>query len=171
MARSELLLIGGRSGVGKTRLALTLHERLSAASVQHALIEGDTLDLAYPPPWAHGLAARNLEAIWHNYRQLGYRRLIYTNTLSVLHSAELSRAMGDRPVVRALLLTATDQTAEERLRGRETGASLALHLGRSARRAAELTAAPAWVQRLSTDGLTPDRLASQVLEWTGWLPG
>ena len=50
--RSEVLLIGGRSGVGKTSLAAELHHQLSVRQVKHAVIEGDTLDLAYPPPWA-----------------------------------------------------------------------------------------------------------------------
>lgn len=76
-AGSEVLFIGGRAGTGKTSVASALQELLSERQVKHAVLEGDALDLAYPPPWEHGLDARNLRAIWANYRALGYRRLIY----------------------------------------------------------------------------------------------
>lgn len=69
--RSQVLFIGGRSGVGKSTLAWTLHERLIALDVHHAVIEGDALDLAHPAPWEHHLAKRNLAAMWANYRGLG----------------------------------------------------------------------------------------------------
>ena len=59
----------------------------------HAVIEGDNLDLAYPPPWQHGLAEANLRAMSRNYRALGYRRLIYTNTLSVIRSDALAEVL------------------------------------------------------------------------------
>ena len=45
----------------------------------------------------HGLAERNLAARWANYRALGYRKMIYTNTASVFGNvlSELTVAMGD----------------------------------------------------------------------------
>ena len=49
ITRSELLFIGGRSGV-KTAAAIALHELLAERSVEHAVIEGDFLDLAHPVP-------------------------------------------------------------------------------------------------------------------------
>jgi energy-coupling factor transporter ATP-binding protein EcfA2 len=52
----DLLLIGGRSGSGKSSIANELHYLLSEREVMHAVIEGDNLDLAYPKPWRHGLA-------------------------------------------------------------------------------------------------------------------
>jgi len=55
-AQTEVLLIGGRSGAGKSAVGNEMHAQLSAASVQHCLIEGDNLDMAYPPPWKHHLA-------------------------------------------------------------------------------------------------------------------
>ena len=82
-SRSEALFLGGRSGVGKSSIGSEMHVQLSAAGIRHCLIEGDNLDMAYPPPWEHGLGARNLAAMWANYRALDYRRMIYTNTVSV----------------------------------------------------------------------------------------
>ena len=106
--------------MGKTSLAAELHHQLFEAQVRHAVIEGDNLDLAYPPPWEHHLAEKNLAAMWGNYHALAYRRLIYTNTVSVLYTADLAAAMGDDPVVTAVLLTASDSTARLRLEQRKS---------------------------------------------------
>lgn len=168
-ARSHLLLIGGRSGVGKSTIASALHELLSERDVKHALVEGDALDLAHPAPWEHHLAERNLSAIWSNYRSLGYRRLVYTNTISVLEAASLADAMGDDPRVTSVLLRASDESTAQRLAVREHGASLELHLERSARMAPRLdTQAPVHVHRIDTDGRTPRAIALEVAGLIGW---
>jgi hypothetical protein len=75
--RTEALLVGGRAGVGKSSVGYEIHEQLSAAGIRHCLIEGDNLDMAYPAPWEHHLAERNLAAMWVNYRALDYRRMIF----------------------------------------------------------------------------------------------
>ena len=170
MIRSELMLIGGRSGVGKTAVALEMHALLAVADVRHAVIEGDALDLAYPPPWEHHLAERNLAAIWASYRSLGYHRLIYTNTVSVVHADELATALGDEPRVTAVLLTASDDVAGDRLASRERGGALDEHVGRSIRRARELDeAAPPWVHREATDDRTVRDIAERLVALTGWI--
>ncbi|MGY2895927.1 hypothetical protein [Deinococcus sp. UYEF24] len=164
-----MLFLGGRAGVGKTSVAMEIHHLLTAADIRHCVIEGDTLDQAHPVPWIHHLAERNLSAIWANYRVLGYRRLIYTNTVSVLHTEPLIAAMGDDPLVTAVLLTSTEDTARERLTLRERGGALQEHLERSAQRAAELNATtPNWVHRLRTDDQDLETLARQIWRWTGW---
>ncbi|MFC7375749.1 MULTISPECIES: ATPase [unclassified Brachybacterium] len=171
MSHSELLVIGGASGVGKSSAAFALHDLLTAQDVSHAVVEGDALDLAHPAPWRTGLAFRNLSAIWANYRALGHRRLIYTNTVSVLKAEAIAEAMGDRPRTRAVLLQATPRTVRERLETREHGESLDVHVARSREAAERLDAeaAPA-VHRLNTEGRTPHEVAVQisvVLDWAG----
>lgn len=166
-----MLFIGGRSGVGKSSAASALHDLLAAREVQHAVIEGDTLDLAWPVPWEHDddMAGRNLAAIWNNYRSAGFRRLVYTNTVSVLEARHLSAMMGDDPQVVAVLLRAEDETVVERLGRRESGASLVAHLERSRARAAELDArAGADVLRIDTDGMTAVEVAEELARRTGW---
>ncbi|WP_363457481.1 hypothetical protein [Microbacterium sp. LMI1x-1-1.1] len=81
---TDVIFIGGRSGVGKSSVAAEASHLLGLADVQHAVIEGDNLDQAHPPPWRSGipLAERNLAAMWANYREAGYSRLIFTNTVS-----------------------------------------------------------------------------------------
>lgn len=167
--RSEVLFLGGRSGVGKSSVAVELHVQLCAADVRHCVIEGDNLDLAHPPPWEHRLAERNLAAMWANYRDLGYRRMIYTNTVSVRFVPELTAAMGDDPSVTAVLLTSSDATARERLTRREIGSALRQHVERSDAAARSLEAlAPPSVHRVATDGRTVHDVAAQILALTGW---
>jgi hypothetical protein len=166
---SDLLVIGGRSGVGKSSVAHALHALLRDGGVRHAVIEGDALDLAWPAPWEHRLSMRNLAAVWANYRALGYRRLVYTNTVSVLEADELAAAMGDEPRITGVLLTASDDVAAARLAGRESGDELAAHVERSARAAHRLSAAtPAWMPRVATDGRDPAEVARAILALVPW---
>ena len=167
--QSEVLFVGGRSGVGKSSVAFELHAQLAALNVKHCVIEGDSLDLAFPHPWEHHLAERNLTAIWANYRALGYRRMIYTNTVSVRFTRELAAAMGDEPKITAVLLTATDETSSARLRGRSQGSDLQGHLDRSNAAARELQLlVPRWVHRRPTDNRSVQDIAADLLTLTGW---
>jgi len=169
--RSHVVLVGGRSGVGKTSVAHALHALLAAADVRHAVVEGDYLDLAHPAPHAERLAERNLRAVWSAYRELGYRRLVYTNTVSPQYADDLAAAMGDSPRVTAVLLTADDATAHERLARREHGAELEAHVARSdaAARALERGCPPS-VHRVGTTGRTPEEIARGIATLAGWLP-
>lgn len=169
---SEAVFIGGRSGVGKTSVGFEIHAQLSAAGISHCLIDGDFLDMAYPPPWEHKLAEHNLAAMWGNYRALGYRRMIYTNTVGVLPDVldQLTDAMNDDPKVLAILLTCTDSTARTRLGQREIGSALDQHTASSAEMAAVLeNGAPGWVHRVTTDDRAVSTIAAEVIELTGWL--
>jgi adenylate kinase len=169
MTHSQLLAIGGRSGVGKSTVAFAIHDLLSGQGVQHAVIEGDALDLAHPAPWESRMAARNLRAVWANYRSEGYRRLVYTNTVSVLEVDDLAAAMGDDPFVTAVLLEARDESVEARLRQREQGDSLKAHLERSKRSSAFLASkAPSNVYRVVTDSKSPSSIASEIGELLAW---
>src|SRR5688572_28209016 len=96
--RFSVLLIGGRSGVGKSSVAWEISAQLQEAGTAHCFIEGDFLDQAHPAPPSDPsrteMTRRNLAALWRNYAELGYRRLIYTNTVSVLEPDLVVDAMG-----------------------------------------------------------------------------
>lgn len=170
---TEAIFLGGRSGVGKTTVALEMHAQLTANDVPHGVIDGDFLDMAHPLPWAHKLAEQNLAAIWHNYRALGYQRLIYINSASVLPDItdELIAAMGDSPTVCAALLTCSDAIAAQRLTQREQGSALDRHLRNSATTAALLADSVSdCVHVISTDQRPVADIAIQILATARWLP-
>ncbi|QIT10299.1 AAA family ATPase [Clavibacter michiganensis] len=170
---TQALFLGGRSGVGKTTVAAEVSRILAAADVAHALIEGDALDQAHPEPWRQGipLAERNLAAIWRNYREAGWTRVIFTNTVSVLELPALLAALGGEVEAVGVLLTADDATAAARLAGREIGSGLADAIARSASAAPRLEAGSAdAVHRLTTDGRTVAEIAAEVVALSGWIP-
>lgn len=177
MDHCEVLLIGGRAGVGKTSVGWEVSARLRSAEVAHAVIDGDFMGQVHPAPEGDphraAIGERNLTAVWRNYAELGYRRLVYVNTVSVLDEATgmFRRAMGDAVRIVRVLLTATDETTERRLTGRELGSELEAELRGSARKARLLDErAPAGTLRVGTDGRTVIDIAAEVVAATGWVP-
>jgi hypothetical protein len=170
---SDVVFIGGRSGTGKTSIGFEMHAQLGAADISHCLIDGDFLDMAHPAPWQHHLAERNLTAIWANYRTLGYHRMIYTNTVSVLPEeiARLTTAIGDNPNVTAVLLTCTDATARKRLSQREIGSALDQHLASSNEMSTRLQSGTTTAtHHIPTDDRTVSNIAADIITLTGWRP-
>ncbi|NGO72372.1 hypothetical protein G5C65_29275 [Streptomyces sp. SB3404] len=172
-----MLLIGGRAGVGKTTVGWEISARLRAAEVSHAVLEGDFLGLVHPAPKGDPrrleIIESNLPAVWANFARFGYRRLIYTSTVSVLPEATgmFERAMGAGVRFVRVLLTASDATTGERLAGRELGSELDRSLKGSARKARLLdeAAAPADTVRVATDGRHVVDIAHEVVAATGWI--
>ncbi|MGW1790616.1 AAA family ATPase [Streptomyces tubercidicus] len=178
MDQAEVLLIGGRAGVGKTTVGWEVSACLRAAMIPHCVVEGDFMGQVHPAPEGdprrEKIAERNLAALWGNYAELGYRRLIYTNTVSVLAESEgmFRRAMGADVRIVRVLLTASDATARERLTGRERGSELERELKNSVRKARILDEqAPADTVRVATDGRSVGDIARDVVGATGWLTG
>ncbi|WP_314173001.1 AAA family ATPase [Streptomyces winkii] len=170
-----MLLIGGRAGAGKSAVGWEVSAQLRAADVAHAIVEGDFMGQVHPAPEGDpdrtGIVERNLTALWANYAELGYSRLIYTNTLSVMPETEpvFRRAMGEDVRIVRVLLTASDGTARERLTERERGSELADGLRSSIRKARLLDEqAPADTVRVRTDGRSVVDIAREVVAATGW---
>ncbi|MEV6486338.1 hypothetical protein [Streptomyces sp. NPDC051576] len=178
MDHAEALLIGGRAGVGKTTVGWEVSARLRAAQVAHAVIDGDFMGQVHPAPDGDphraAIGEANLTAVWGNYAALGHRRLVYTNTMSVLGEAagQFRRAMGADVRIVRVLLTASDITASKRLNGREIGSELEREMANSARKARLLDErAPADTVRVVTDGRSVVDIAGEVLAATGWVNG
>ena len=168
---TDVILIGGRSDVGKSSVAAEASRILAVEGIRHAVIEGDNLDQAYPEPWRDGidLAEQNLAAMWKNYRAVGYSRLIFTNTVSVLRLSPLVAALGTEVRPFAALLTASDATAAHRLAKREIGSALTEHIDRSRRAAQTLDSADPTVTRVETDDRSITDIATELLSRAGWL--
>ncbi|SEA57913.1 MULTISPECIES: ATPase [unclassified Mycobacterium] len=168
---SDVVFIGGRSGTGKTSVSFEMHAQLSASDISHCLIDGDFLDMAHPPPREHDLAERNLSAMSANYRALGYHRMIYTNTVSVLPEqiTRLTTAIGGNPNVISVLLTCTDTTAAKRLGQREIGSTLDQHLASSADMSTRLQLGVAdSAHHIPTDDRAVADIAAEIIRLTGW---
>ncbi|MGV9929704.1 AAA family ATPase [Streptomyces olivaceoviridis] len=175
MDHAEVLLIGGRAGVGKTTVGWEVSALLRAATIPHAVIDGDFMGQVHPAPEGDPhrseITETNLTAVWANFARLGYRRLIYTNTLSVLpeETGMFQRAMGTGVRIVRVLLTASDATARERLMRRELGSELKQELEGSARKARLLDQrVPAETMRVVTDGRAVVDIAGEVVAATGW---
>jgi hypothetical protein len=175
VSRAEALLIGGRSGVGKSVVGWEVSARLRAAGVAHAIVEGDFMGQVHPAPPDDPdrtrLVERNLTAVWANFAALGHRRLIYTNTLSVLPATTgmFERALGADVRLIRVLLTATDATAHARLVARELGSELDEGLRTSDARARVLDEGVAGdTARIPTDGRTLIDVANEIVALTGW---
>ncbi|WP_432080849.1 hypothetical protein [Streptomyces sp. WAC 04229] len=175
MNHTEALLIGGRAGVGKTTVGWEVSALLRSAAVAHAIIDGDFMGQAHPAPEGDPHRAEitesNLTAVWANFARRGYRRLLYTNTLSVLPQATgmFERALGGGVRITRVLLTASDATAHERLVGRERGSELEHELEGSIRKARLLDQrAPEDTVRVATDGRLVVDIAREVVAATGW---
>ncbi|MEU3693562.1 hypothetical protein [Streptomyces narbonensis] len=175
MEHPEVLLIGGRAGVGKTTVGWEVSATLRAASIGHAVLEGDYLGQIHPAPegdphrWDIGES--NLTAVWANFARVGCRRLVYTHSVSVLPEvgAMFGRVMGEGVRIVRVLLTASDATTGERLTGRELGSELEHEIAGSARRARLLDErAPADTVRVATDGRSVPDIAREVVAATGW---
>ncbi|WP_433153760.1 AAA family ATPase [Actinomadura nitritigenes] len=175
MERAEVLLIGGRAGVGKTTVGWEVSALLRSEAVAHAIIDGDFMGQVHPAPEGdphrEEITETNLTAVWANFARRGYRRLVYTNTASVLPEATgmFERAMGAGVRIVRVLLTASDETARERLVGRELGSELERELEGSVRKARVLDRrAPAGTVRVATDGRLVADIAREVVAATGW---
>ncbi|WP_458248647.1 AAA family ATPase [Streptomyces sp. MAI_2237] len=175
MDHAEVLLIGGRAGVGKTTVGWEVSALLRSEAVAHAVIDGDFMGQVHPAPEGDPHRAEiteiNLAAVWANFARRGYRRLVYTNTMSVLPEATdmFERAMGAGVRIVRVLLTASDATARERLVGRELGSELEQELEGSVRKARLLDQrAPTGTVRVATDGRGVVDIAREVVTVTGW---
>ena len=176
MDNAEVLLIGGRAGVGKSTVGWEVSALLRADGVPHAVIEGDFMGQVHPAPEGDPhrtkIVERNLAAVWANFAELSHRRLIYTNTLSVMPAMTgvFQRAMGADVRMVRVLLTASDRTVSERLVHRERGSELEHELRSSLHKARLLDEqVPPDTVRVASDGRDVVDIAREVVAATGWV--
>lgn len=169
----EALLIGGRSGSGKSTVGWEVSGLLGAAGIYHAYVEGDTVGNLVPPhpddPNRSRITEVNLTAMWANFAEAGCARLVYTNTASVLEPDMFERALGGSARITPIMLTAEDATVAARLGAREIGSELERHITGSARMARYLDEhVPQGTIRVATDGRTVTEIAREIIAATGW---
>ena len=164
MPRTNLLLITGPAGIGKSTLCWEMGKALGREEIAHAIVESDELDRVYPRPSGDDLqrlspgtadiSALNLAAIWSIYQALGHTRLITSGVM--MHPGFDRRWIlqaipeADITLVR---LQASEATLKQRLMQREVGSGAEEQLERTIRQAQRMAAEPGdGVLRIGTDG-------------------
>jgi chloramphenicol 3-O-phosphotransferase len=170
MSDTQLLVITGTMGVGKTATLDEVTDLLADAGVTHACVDLDGLGLFHivpaPPP---DLIFRNLDALFASYLATGVRCFVVAAALE-RHSDldRIRRPLGD-PSIKVCRLTAPLAIAEARVSQRELG----IHRNRYVERTAELdrllSAARLEDFCIDSSQASVTEVARQLLSMAGWL--
>ncbi len=119
------VLLTGAPGVGKTAVAREIGELLLRAGVPHAVIDLDALGEVSPPcpdgTFNSSLVARNLAAIWPNYRGRGVDRLVLARIIGAETEVEAYRSAIPEADMKICRIVAPAATVADRLVAREAG--------------------------------------------------
>lgn len=169
---TELVLICGPAGVGKSSAAIEVSERLQREGVAHALIDTDELDRIFPVPQDLArVTERNLAFMWQGFHERGIRRLILVGVL-LDRASELSWIRRVIPDARLTIirLVASEATLVDRIRRREIGSGFEAQLGRTRKQLLALEQDPPRdAVILPTDGASIGEIADRILDRSGWL--
>ena len=168
---SQVVLITGGIGAGKTSLAVELGEIMAERGLPTAVIDLDWLGWLCGAPDGHSLEvliAGNLEAVWPNYEAAGATHFVLTRAVHGLAELEALRKAVPGDELAIVRVAASAELVEERLRQRDTGAELEHHLAeaRSSAESAESLGAEDFHVR--NDDRPVRELATAVLEKLGW---
>jgi len=163
---TDVLVISGPAGVGKSATAIEISDQLQAADVDHVLIDTDELDRIYPvPDDLADVTERNLASMWRTFAARGARRLILVGVY-LDRTSELDwvrRAIPD-PTFTCVRLGASDSTLVDRVSRREVGSQRDAQLERTRRQVAALEADRRdEITSIVTDGRSVEDIARQIL--------
>jgi hypothetical protein len=161
-------LITGTIGVGKTAVATELGELLGSRGTANAVIDLDWLGwVSNPQGDGPGeLIARNLAAIWPNFRVDGIDRFVLARTITdPVQVDDLRRAVPEASFL-VVRLVASPSTIEDRLRYRDAGETLEQHLAEARR--FESLATGTEDLTVANDNRSIREVALEILDWSGW---
>jgi hypothetical protein len=168
---TDVLVLSGPAGVGKSSVAFEVGLHLEALGIAHALIDTDELDRIYPASADQNrLAEENLAAVWCSFHARGVGRLIlagvYLDQPSQIDWVARAVPAASFTLVR---LRARLPTLAERVSRREIGSGGASQLLRSERQASALSADERDdITVIDTDGRTVPDIAQEVVSC--WFP-
>ena len=124
MNKSELLILNGSPGSGKTTLADAIAEQLREAAIAHAVIDLDEFAVIYSPDndsveWGNKFKWKNLAAVWPNYIALGDIKIIVPVVIDTNDDFEAIKAATRGTVITVCELTAPTDILIDRVTARE----------------------------------------------------
>lgn len=186
-ANGQVMLICGPAGVGKSTVGFQLFVRCLHAGLAASYVDLDQISFVRPahPGDAdgHRLKARNLAAIWQNYRAAGATHLIATGPIDNAEALQAYAAEIPAALTLCRLRAGVDELTK-RIMSRGAGGDWpqpgdplrgqpARVLLESSARAAEQAAALDKSQFgglvIDTDGCLPDKAAALIGRSAGWL--
>jgi len=166
----RLIVITGSMGAGKTTVMAEASDLLAARGVVHAAIDLDELGIAHlGARHDDDLPYRNLESVWHNYREAGIDALLLA--AAVVSRAELERIRGALRATRMVVcrLRAPLEAMQSRIRAREPGMLQGQFVARAAALDEMLDAASLEDFAVVNDGRPVTDVAREMLVGAGWL--
>jgi hypothetical protein len=164
---TDVLVIAGPTGVGKSSVAFEVSLQLQAVGTEHALIDTDELDRIYPvPDDLPALTERNLAAVWQAFVERGARRLILVG-VHLDKATELAWIARAVPEARFTLvhLRASEASLRGRVTQREIGTGADAQRDRTRRQAAMAAgAARGSVHLIETDDVSVVAIARRILD-------
>ena len=88
-AGGRVVWLCGPSGVGKSTIGFALYRRLLQAGLTAGYVDADQVGFCAVAPDDHWLKARNLAAVWENYRSAGAEALVVAGPV---HDADVASA-------------------------------------------------------------------------------
>lgn len=172
MLTTEVLILNGTIGAGKTTIGSSIHVLLENAQVPHCYLDLDALTYSYPPSGAFNRQTmlKSLAALWQIHRANGARHLVLSGVVEQRDEvAGYQRAIGDCEIT-IVRLTAPELRRLDRVTRREMGDSRDWHLARSVELENILDDSQCFDFEVSNDGVAPDIVAEQILKRLNWLP-
>jgi chloramphenicol 3-O-phosphotransferase len=172
-----VIFLNGCYGVGKSAVLDRIGDLLAEGGRPFSLLDVDWFHRSWPTapddPENVLVEARNLSAVWRNYRASGPRQPVVSGVLATPDDRRrYERAFGLD--VRPVRLEADDEVIAERLRrryGADRPDALRWHLERVEELARRLRAVDQDERVISTSFRTPRAIAEDVLDHFGLLPG
>jgi Mrp family chromosome partitioning ATPase len=173
---SEVLLITGAAGVGKSSVSWEVSEELKRRGLAHAVIDTDELDRVWPlelhDTRRRRLNIANLTAWWEQYRELGISRLVLVGVFVKLTDAIdwIGVAIPDADI-RAVRLVASPRELGRRVEQREVGSAQDEQVERALQQANEIESLATTDEVVfDTDGVTVASLAVWLCDLMAWTP-